>query len=142
MAYLQGKFAINSLTGQWMSGNLSLHLVVFAQWSKGCLVRPGIIQRVFQKLRMSGGSTYVCLYDLQSVRQVVPTHSFALQTGAYIRLTQRTSSTNNRGVHPAVLAYVRHLRVSFGFYFLRLKSDQVISKGFKSCLSGFIKGSY
>jgi hypothetical protein len=45
MGYLYGKFTTNYLKEQWMSGNPSVRLVVFTQWSKGCLVCPGIIDR-------------------------------------------------------------------------------------------------
>jgi hypothetical protein len=46
--------------------------VVFAHWSKGCVVRPGITQRVPQKVPYVRLSQVRPLYYLKSVLSVVP----------------------------------------------------------------------
>ena len=66
-----------------------------------------------------------------------------------VRFVKRTSDSphlyvrvKDRGVCLANLAYVHLLRVSVWLLFSKgLKNGQVISKGFKSRLSGFIEGS-
>jgi hypothetical protein len=81
----KGFGSTNPLEKQQMSTNPSVGPVLFIQWSKGCFVRPSINQRVFQKV------AYIC---------VVPSHTFALKTKAYV-------CTKNRNVRQLDLSYVR-----------------------------------
>ena len=112
---------------QQTSGNPNVHPVVFVQWSKGCLVRPGITQRVFQK---------VAYVQWSHVR---PPLRFAKRTSCGSRLYVRAK---DKGVCSADLAYVYLLRVSVQLLFSKgSRGGQVNTKGFKSRLSGFIKGS-
>jgi hypothetical protein len=71
------------------SGRLATlaYVRAIAQWSKGCLVRPSIIQRILQKVAYVWWSHVRPLYGLQSIRLVVSPCTSALQTEAYIRLT-------------------------------------------------------
>jgi hypothetical protein len=86
-AYLLGKFTTNSLTEQRTSGNPSVRPVVFAHWSRWCLVRPGITQMVLQKVAYVQWSHVRPLYFLQSVRSVASSHIFALQIAAHVHQT-------------------------------------------------------
>jgi hypothetical protein len=55
-----------------MSDNSSVHVVVFAHWSRGCLVHPSITQRVPQKVVYIRWSHVRPLYYLQNVSPMVP----------------------------------------------------------------------
>jgi hypothetical protein len=48
--FLKGKGATNSPKKQRTSANHNVRLILFVQRSKGCSIRPGVIQRVFQKV--------------------------------------------------------------------------------------------
>ena len=102
--YLQGKIATNSLTEQRTSDNPSVYSMLLHNNPKGVSYVQVLPRGYFKKQHTFMWSCVCLLYYLQSVRPMVPSRTSALETRAYIRLTQQTSTP--RGF-------------MFGLYFLR-----------------------
>jgi hypothetical protein len=62
---------------QWTFVNPSVHPILFVQLSKGCIIRLGIIERVFQKVAYVHVVPRMAVYYLQSIHTVVPPRTSA-----------------------------------------------------------------